>query len=160
MNQSQIQRVLDLLDQREHELKIEQKAFEIWLGVLEPFGAFSKVCGIAFPLIAGFTLLSQPEYLGESWEMISGSLALIAAILTGIHTRLECDEHQAECRRLIKALKSLVEAYQAAKVADNNELKTKFNELEARLKDLRDRSDIRPARWCSRRAKQKLRIIR
>jgi hypothetical protein len=34
MNQEQIQRVLDLFDQREYELKVEQRAFEIWLGVL------------------------------------------------------------------------------------------------------------------------------
>ena len=158
MNQDQVQRVLDLFSQREYELKVEQRAFEIWLGVLEPFGAFSRACGIVLPLVAGFTLLGQSKYLGGTWELISGSLALMAAILTGIHTGLKCDDHQAECRRLIKSFKSLVEGYQAARITDENELKTRFNELEARLKELRDSTDIRPARWCTRRAKQELKF--
>jgi hypothetical protein len=158
MNHDQIKRVLDLFIQREYELEVEQRAFEIWLGVLEPFGAFSKACGIVLPLIAGFTLLGQPNYLGGNWEIISGSLSLMTAILTGIHTGLKCDDHQAECRQLIKSFKSLVEGYQAAKIADESELKTRFHELEARLKELRDSTDIRPARWCTRRAKQELKV--
>lgn len=156
MNHEQIERVLELFSQREYELKIEQRAFEIHLGVLEPFGAFSKGCGIVLPLVAGFTLLGQSKLLSGTWELISGSLSLVAAILTGIHTGLKCDDHQAECRRLIKALQSLVEGYQAARTADESELKNRFSELETRLKELRNSSDIRPARWCTRRAKQEL----
>lgn len=156
MNQEQIQRVLDLFDQREYELKVKQRAFEIWLGVLEPFGAFSKGCGIVLPLVAGFTLLGQSKFWGVSWELFSGSLSLVAAILTGIHTGLKCDDHQAVCRRSIKVLQSLVEGYQAAKAADESELKNRFSELEVRLKELRDSSNIRPARWCVRSAKREL----
>ena len=156
MKQEQIKRVLDLFRQRERELVVEQRAFEIWLGVLEPFGAFSKGCGIVLPLIAGFTLLSQPDFFGGTWELISGSLSLVAAILTGIHTGLKCDDHQAECRRLIKVLQSLVEGYQAARTADDSDLQNKFDELEIRLKELRGSSDVRPARWSTRRAKREL----
>lgn len=156
MNHEQIQRVLDLFRQREYELKVEQRAFEIHLGVLEPFGAFSKGCGIVLPLVAGFTILGQSKFIGGTWELISGSLSLMAAILTGIHTGLKCDDHQAECRRSIKALQSLVEGYQAARTADESELKDRFSKLEIRLKELRDSSKIRPARWCTRRAKREL----
>jgi len=73
MNQEQIQRVLDLSDQREYELKVEQRAFEIWLGVLEPFGAFSKGCGIVLPLVAGFTLLCQSKFWGVSWDYLAAA---------------------------------------------------------------------------------------
>ena len=93
---------------------------------------------------------------GVSWELFSGSLSLVAAILTGIHTGLKCDDHQAVCRRSIKVLQSLVEGYQAAKTADESELKNRFSELEVRLKELRDSSNIRPARWCVRSAKREL----
>jgi hypothetical protein len=158
MNHEQIERVLDLFSQREYELKVEQRAFEIWLGVLEPFGAFSRGCGIVLPLIAGFTLLGQSKFWGVTWELVSGSLSLVAAILTGIHTGFKCDDHQAECRRLIKALQSLVEGYQAAKTADESELKNRFSELEIRLKELRDSSNVRPARCCVRHAKRELKV--
>jgi hypothetical protein len=158
MNHDQIQQILDLFIQREYELKIEQRALEIWLGVLEPFGAISRVCGIVFPLIAGFTLFGEPGYFAKNWKIMSGFLALMASILTGIHTGLKCDDHQAQCRQLIKSFKSLIEGYQAARIADESELKTRFNKLEARLKELRDSSDIRPARWCTRRAKQELKV--
>lgn len=156
MNQEQTQQIFDLFNRREYELTVEQRAFEIWLGLLEPFGAFSKGCGIVLPLLAGFTLLSQPEFLGENWEPISGCLSLLAAMLTGIHTGLECDDHQAECRRLIKMLRSLVEGYQAAKATDKDELQARFDCLEIRLKGFRESSDIRPARWCIQQAKKNL----
>jgi hypothetical protein len=158
MNHEQSQQVLKLFSQREYELKVEQRAFEIYLGVLEPFGAFSKGCGIVLPLLAGFTLLGQSKFLGGTWELISGSLSLMAAILTGIHTGLKCDDHQAECRRLIKELQSLVEGYQAAMTVDESELKDRRSELENRLKELRGRSDIRPARWCTQCAKRQLSV--
>ena len=165
MNDDGSKELLKFFTKREVELHVEQKAFEIWLGVLEPFGAFSKICGIAFPLIAGFTLLSQPKFLGENWEIISGSLSLIAAILTGIHTGLKCDDHQAECRRLITAFKSLVEDYQyqkakvVGKTEDVSKLNIRLEELEKRRKDLRESITARPARWCTQCAKKDLGVV-
>jgi hypothetical protein len=159
MAQDQVQRILNLFSQREYELKIEQRAYEIKLGVLEPFGAICIGSGIVLPLLAGFTLLGKPAFFGNSWELISGSLSLLAAILTGIHAGFNCDKHHGECRRLIKALQSLIEGYQAAKTLNESQLETRFNELETRLKDLRDGSEVRTDRWCTRQAKREVGVV-
>jgi hypothetical protein len=159
MTEEQVQRILGLFRQREYELRIEQRAYELHLGVLEPFGAICIGGGIVLPLIAGFTLLGKPVFLGGSWELISGSLSLVAAILTGIHAGFNCDRYQGECRRLIKALQSLIEGYQAAMILNEHQLEARFNELETRLKDLRDGSDVRTARWRVRQAKREVDLV-
>ena len=160
MTQDRIRQILDLFNQREHELEAEYRAYEIGLGLLEPISSVCVGGGIVLPLIAGFTLLGQSELFGRNWELFSGGLSLLAAILTGIHTGFKCEQHQAECRRLIKELKSLAEDYEAAKVIPENELEAKLNELETRRRELRKSITVRPANWCTRRAKRELKVAK
>lgn len=64
--------------------------------------------------------------------------ALIAALLTAIYKGLECDSHQAECRRLVQAYRGLETRYRTISETDMDNACEKLAELEEQLAVLKE----------------------
>ena len=122
-----------LLAQREAECWIERRAFEQWLGVLTPLKWGVIVCTVSLSAVGGAPLLHQ--WLGERWVEIGGACALLAAVLTGLHTGLRCEEHQAECRHLIQIYTALERDYQRAQTLPPAAMAAELERLDTRLRE-------------------------
>jgi len=119
------------------------------------FRAFSQVAvaaGVAFPILAGSTLLAGAASAlpvgsgGSLWGAVSGGLALAAGLMTGLHKGLKCEAYQAESRRTVHALRSLIEDFEATSVLNADELGPAVMALEARRRELRlDAFEVPPA---------------
>jgi cell division protein FtsL len=77
--------------------ELEATAYRLWLAQLVPANLILVVGAGLLSLVAGTSLLVDQEIISKT---ASGILALISSAFTLIHTRLGCDEHQAECRKL------------------------------------------------------------
>ncbi|MBQ0718660.1 MAG: hypothetical protein KBT88_00510 [Gammaproteobacteria bacterium] len=77
-----------------------------WITVLVP-----SLLGV----VAGSALFAEPgfSFLGfeTSTSIWIGLGTLAAAVLTAVHKGLDCDAHQAECRRLVQGYRSLEVRY-------------------------------------------------
>lgn len=127
------QSLSELLSQREAECFVKRRAFEMWLHLLTPLRWFAVSAGTLLPLVAGAKILGTPALLGGRYELVSSLCALAASAITGLHAAFKCEDHQAECRRLIQVYSSLEAAYQAARAMPDPELQEKLRELEAKF---------------------------
>jgi len=116
---------------RERDCKVERRALEMWLALLTPV-RWLTVSGITIlSAIAAATILGKPAFLGEQlYSLVAGLCALGASILSGLHTALHCDAHQAECRRLSAVFAGLEAGYQAARTSNATERKAREQALE------------------------------
>jgi hypothetical protein len=120
------------LSQREMRCRIEGRALDLWLRPLTLLRWVMVGLGTILAAFAGATALGR---YGDPWESIGGICALTASILTGLHTALDCEAHQAECRRLIRVYASLEAAYQAALVLPLAQRPNRQEALEARFEE-------------------------
>ena len=86
----------------------DAKAYSLWLSVLFPANFLLVIGGALLALVAGTSLLVEQHILGKT---TAGILALISSCFTIIHTKLDCDHHQAECRKVRAQYESLCEKY-------------------------------------------------
>ena len=121
------------LEQRLRHCRVERRAFEMWLARLTPLRWATISGSVILSAIAGATFLNNPAW--EYAALLSGSCALLAAVLTGLHTAFKCETHQAECHRLVRVYSSLILAYEAARNESGDELKSRLAALEVRLQD-------------------------
>jgi len=147
------------LDLREHfrrrlrECQVEARAYEIWLGLLTPARWLTVIGGILLSAIAGgVVLVAEYRVEGIPWRIWGARSAILASVLTGIHTGLHCDTHQTECRRLVQLYSGLATAYEAAPLLPGERLNVKFEELEARFEQAKSEAAASPPQWCRRRA--------
>src|SRR5258708_24832145 len=89
-------RLLKLLRQRERQCRVEHRAYARWLGLLTPLRWLTVAGGTILSALAGATIFSKPVFLGEQWPIYAGVFALVASILTGLHTALKWATHPAE----------------------------------------------------------------
>lgn len=125
------------VDHRIGQLLREERQYRIKLSI---YGWLSWICvavGIVVPLLVGSALLASPAGFGPRWGNIAGALALLAAILTGLHKGFKCEAYHDECRRQIHTLRSIVEGLEATVVLEGQQLSAEVETLEARLRDLR-----------------------
>lgn len=57
---------------------------------------------------------------GDGWRVYGAVCAIIASILTGIHTALNCDAHQTECGRLVQLYSGLESALRQRRFSTTN----------------------------------------
>ena len=125
--------VTRFLAQRESRCRIERRALERWMRPLTLFKWVTVGLGTLLSTVAGATVLGK--LFGDRWALIGGTCALTASLLTGLHTALKCEAHQAECRRLIQVYASLEAAYQAAQVLPLSQRLTRQEALEVWFED-------------------------
>ena len=136
-------------DQGERDCEREEMAYRAWLRLLTPLRWTCVSGGVVFSTAAGVSVLWDGLPHGK---VISAILAFSAAILTGLHTRLNCDAHQSECRRLIQAFKSLRDQYKDLgdlRPLEEAEQRKALNKQRAKLKET---ATAIPATWCYSRA--------
>ncbi|MGW2663749.1 hypothetical protein ACWCW7_22550 [Nocardia tengchongensis] len=132
---------------REQECRIQARAYSIWLSVLRPANIVLVVGAAVLSAVAGAAVLASK---GGS---LPGYLALVSAVFTVIHTRLDCDVHQAECRHLRSAYDAQADRYRSLCDADEPvELKNGVRELDASLADMRAAAKAIPPNWVFERA--------
>lgn len=97
-----------IADKKRIECAIDAKAYSICLANLVPANIILVVGGALLSLIAGASLLTEQEIINKE---TAGVLALISSGFTIIHTKLNCDQYQAECKRLKSLYEGLSEDY-------------------------------------------------
>ena len=115
-------------EQREKECRIEAEAFIIRLDFLSKTNWITIVIPALLAAIAGAALFSDTE-----WTKLTGTAALLSALLTAIHKGRNCDAHQAECQRLAQAYNGLATKYRTIRDLDMPGMEDKMLELEASL---------------------------
>lgn len=102
-----------------------------WITVLVP-----SLLGV----IAGSALFADASssWLGLNASTWLGIATLIAAILTAIHKGLDCDAHQAECRRLVQAYRGLEVRYRTLAEIETPAVVDELLALDAALAELRE----------------------
>ena len=139
------------LDQTNRDCRREVIAYSEWLGWLTPLRWISVGGGVVLSATAGFAILWDSLPNGK---IISASLAFAASIMTGLHVALKCDAHQAECRRLIQAFKSLSLQIAACKVLPPEEQAKARPEIMTKVAHLVETAAASPGAWCYRRAER------
>ena len=82
--------------------------------------------------------------------------ALISSLLTGIHTALKCESHQAECHRLIQQYLSLQTSFQAAHALLFSEVPQRLKELESKFEEATMKATTAPPGKYRERAEREL----
>ena len=74
----------------------------------------------------------------SNYSLLLGIGALVAALLTAIHKGLDCDTHQAECRRLVQAYRGLETRYSTIAETCVEDAQERTIELEEKLAVLKE----------------------
>ena len=144
------------LDKAE-ECKIQTTAYSIWLNKLRPANFTLVIGGAILSLIAGSSLLLDID-TDVLDPKIAGVLAIISAAFTIIHTKLNCDEHQAECRKLKGQYAALSQAYNDLTLIKNEaELKNSIEVLNAERLQIIKGTTSEPSPSAFEKAKKKVR---
>ena len=98
---------------------------------------FSKTNWITvlIPSLLGVTAGSA--FFASSTSPFLGIAALVAALLTAIHKGLDCDAHQAECRRLIQSYRELETRYRTLAQIEKIDVVAELLDLDDQLAELR-----------------------
>ncbi|MEE8107494.1 MAG: hypothetical protein V3T86_18315 [Planctomycetota bacterium] len=89
--------------------KIERRSYEIWLGSLRPANFLLVGVGGTLSLLAGMSIVTQANLIDAN---TAGWITVGGALLTGLHNRLRCDPHQAECWKLATQFAELQTDYE------------------------------------------------
>lgn len=148
--------LLLVFEKRERQCRMESRAYQLWLDRITPLKWISVGGGTVLSALAGATVLAQPVLFGSYWSVIGGVLALVSSILTGLHTALKCDAHQAECHRLIQLFASMEAAAQSAPALSAAELPVAWKELESRFQEAIAKATASPPAWCRRKVESEM----
>jgi hypothetical protein len=90
-------------------------------------------------VLAGSSLLveSNSRLFDFQVSTLIGCGTLLAAILTAIHQGLNCDAHQAECRRLVQDYRSLEVRYRTLAQIETPSIVDELLALDSELGELR-----------------------
>ena len=81
---------------------------------------FSKMNWITVLVPSLLAVIAGASIFATGKTIFLGIVALLAALLTAIHKGLECDSHQAECRRLVQSYRGLETRYRTISEIDMN----------------------------------------
>ena len=94
---------------RRNENLLLSEAYSKTLSLLMPANLFLVVGAALLSLVAGASVLSENGFLTNPQ---SGILALISGALTIIHSKMGCDQYQAECRKLMSFHRGMAADYE------------------------------------------------
>ena len=124
--------------QRESECRAESAAFNERLGFFAKTNWITVLVPSLLAVCAGSVLFSS-----DNWKWLLGLAALAGALLTAIHRGLDCDAHQAECRRLTQAYSGLAIRYRTLHEVEKEDGLNTFLELEEALAHLKETATAR-----------------
>lgn len=113
-------------DKKRIECAVDAKAYSITLSQLAPANIVLVVGGALLALIAGTSLLVEQGIISKQ---TAGVLTLVSSGFTIIHNKLNCDQYQAECKRLRSLYEGLSEDYSNLQIEPD--VKKLYSKLEA-----------------------------
>ena len=138
------------IESRVRECELQKRAFEIWLSALRPANLLLVVGAGLLSLFAGASILTQSKIITTQ---TAGFMALASAALTLIHNLLQCDPHQAECRRLRRAYEGLRIRYRSLDAfTDESEIQKRLVEIDNERATIAAGANATPAEWSTARA--------
>jgi hypothetical protein len=138
------------IESRVLECKRQAGAFDIWLSALKPANLLLVVGAGLLSLFAGASILTESKIITVH---TAGLMALASAALTLIHNLLQCDPHQAECRRLRAAFEGLRTKYGSLDVlTDQAEIQKELIEIDKERATIAKSATATPAAWSIARA--------
>jgi hypothetical protein len=136
--------------------KQERRSYEIWLSRLTPANFVLLGLGGVLSLIAGLSIVTEAKLIDPK---VAGWMALIGAVLSGLHSRLKCDPHQAECRRLAAQFAELQTEYERLELElDEAARREQLLSLEHKLATVRAGRTARPSNVSIERARHEIEI--
>lgn len=120
---------------RERECEIAAIAFKARVRV---FGWTNWITIVVPSLLAAFA--GAAVFADSEWRVLTGSAALLSALLTAIHKGRNCDAYQAECQRLAQTYDGLAARYRTLYQLDIDNAEKKLLELDATLAVVRETS--------------------
>jgi len=128
------------------------RAYSATLSALVPANFILVVGAALLSLVAGATILVDTHLLSK---ITSGVLALVSGALTIIHSRLGCEQYQAECKKLVSFYRGMAEDYGNLQfVADAEEFRKRFFALNDQLSAAAKSASAWPFDWASAKAKK------
>lgn len=144
----------DRISERILECGTERRAYELWLGCLTPANFALAGVGGVLSLVSGLSIVAHVDALHN----LAGWGAITGAILTGFHSRLRCDAHQTECRKLMGQFAELQTEYQRLQLHEEPKEKQKdLLQLEHKLAAIRAGQTVIPGKICAWRIARKTR---
>ncbi|MEQ5842987.1 hypothetical protein N0A02_26380 [Paraburkholderia acidicola] len=134
--------------------KRERRAYEIWLRTLTPANFMLVGVGGLLSLVAGLSIVTKAELIPTH---IAGWIAVVGALLTGLHNRLKCDPHQKECTKLANQFSELQTEYERLQVEPDMSAKERqLQALEHRLATIRGGRGARASQSSIERAEREI----
>ena len=149
--------VIDQLKQaaevKRRESSVISQAYSTTLSALAPANFFLVVGAALLSLVAGATILIENNLLTK---IQSGVLALVSGALTIIHSKLGCEQYQAECKKLLTFHRGMAEDYANLQVVnDIDEFRKRLSALNDQLSTAVKNSSALPFNWSITRAKKR-----
>src|SRR5262249_35762216 len=146
-------------DQLKQEAKVKQResrvmsqAYSTTLSTLTPANFVLVVGAALLSLVAGATILIQNDVLTKT---NSGILALMSGALTIIHSKLGCEQYQAECKKLLSFYRGIAEDYANLElINDVDEFRKRFFALNDQFAATIKTSSAFPFDWTVIKAKK------
>ncbi len=91
-------------------------AYAKTLTLLSPANLLLVVGAALLSLVAGATILVDSQIIDAR---LSGILALISGGLTIVHSKLGCEQYQADCRKMLGLHRAIAEDYENLQVIDD-----------------------------------------
>lgn len=129
--------IASFAQRRERDCHIAKRALEKWLTILNPIRWVMVTATTILSALAAASILGKASLLGIHYETFAGLCALGSAILSGLHTSLRCDPHQAECRNLIADYDGLEAGFQSVSILEEPSSSAKMAELESKYEQIR-----------------------
>jgi hypothetical protein len=140
----------DRIASRILECKRERCAYEMWLQRLSPANAMLVGLGGVISLVSGLSIVTKAELVSAN---VAGWGAVLGAALTGLHTRLKCDSHQTECKKLACQFGEIETEYERLQMVDDPRVRQKeLLLLEHKLAAIRAGQGAKPSEGCVKRA--------
>ena len=134
--------------------KLERRSYEIWLKTLSPVNFMLVGVGGILSLVAGLSIITEAELICTK---TAGWIAVVGAALTGLHNRLKCEPHQAECKKLANQFAELQTDYERLGLeTDEQEKKIQLMAFEQKLASIRAGRGASPSNSSTEKAKREL----
>lgn len=106
--------------------------------------------GGVISLVSGLSIVTKAALVSAD---VAGWGAVLGAALTGLHARLKCDSHQAECKKLICQFGEIQTEYERLQmIGDPQVLQKELLLLEHKLAAIRAGQGAKPSEGCTKRA--------
>jgi hypothetical protein len=139
-------------EEKRKENLILSLAYSTTLTWLTPANFILVVGAALLSLVAGATILIENNWLTK---VQSGVLALVSGALTIVHSKLGCEQYQAECRKLSALYRGMAADYGNLRTADDVEdLKKRMVALDEQLSASYKREPAQPFASAVARAKR------